>query len=101
MGTTFTRLVVEGSVTTDTTVHTVKLSLTSDYFFKKHKLFKNRKKREGELQALNVAVTRARRKLYLLFPIDLKTWKMDKAVPNPWLFLRRVDRKLLEITTGL
>lgn len=33
VGSTYTRLVVEGYLTTDTTVHTVKLSLSSDYFY--------------------------------------------------------------------
>jgi hypothetical protein len=33
VGSTYTRLVVEGAVTTDTTVHSVRLSLTSDYFY--------------------------------------------------------------------
>jgi DNA helicase-2/ATP-dependent DNA helicase PcrA len=77
--------------------HTVFFLGTGDHFFKKHGLFASRKKREGELQALNVAVTRAKRRLYLLFPIDLKTWKEQTAVPNTWRFLKQVDGKLLKI----
>jgi DNA helicase-2/ATP-dependent DNA helicase PcrA len=77
--------------------HTVFYLGTGDHFFKKHGLFTSRKKREGELQALNVAVTRARRRLFLLFPINLKTWKEQTAVPNPWHFLKQVDGKLLKI----
>jgi DNA helicase-2/ATP-dependent DNA helicase PcrA len=80
--------------------HTVFYLGTGDHFFKKHKLFASKKKREGELQALNVAVTRARRKLYLLFPLDIETWKKGKAVPNPWRFLRKVDGKLVDVGTG-
>jgi len=77
--------------------HTVFYLGTGDHLFKKHGLFASKKKREGELQALNVAVTRAKRRLYLLFPINLKTWEKGEVVPNPWRFLRRVDGKLLDV----
>ncbi len=80
--------------------HTVFYLGTGDYFFKKHKLMASKKKREGELQALNVAVTRAKRRLYLLFPIDLKTWKKGEPVVNPWRYLRRVDGKLFDVGNG-
>jgi len=78
--------------------HTVFYLGTGDHFFKKHKLFASKRKREGELQALNVAVTRAKRRLYLLFPFDLKAWKKGEAVVNPWRYLRRVDGKLLDVS---
>ena len=78
--------------------HTVFYLGTGDHFFIKHKLFASKRKREGELQALNVAVTRAKRRLYLLFPIDLKTWAKGETVSNPWRFLRRVDGKLMDVS---
>jgi DNA helicase-2/ATP-dependent DNA helicase PcrA len=77
--------------------HTVFYLGTGDHFFKKHGLFANKKKREGELQALNVAVTRAKRRLYLLFPIPSEAWEKGEEAKNPWQFLRRVDGKLLKI----
>jgi superfamily I DNA/RNA helicase len=77
--------------------HTVFYLGTGDHFFKKHGLFASKKKREGELQALNVAVTRARRRLYLLFPIASETWKKGEPALNPWRFLRQVDQKILKI----
>ena len=79
--------------------HTVFYLGTNDELYKRHKSFKKKKSKEIELQVMNVAVTRARRKLYLLFPIDLKTWKKGKAVSNPWRFLKKVDRRLLKIIT--
>jgi ATP-dependent DNA helicase UvrD/PcrA len=69
----------------------------SDELYIKNKSFKKEKDKENELQVMNVAMTRARRRLYLLFPIDLKTWKKGKTVPNPWRFLRKVDEKLLNV----
>jgi len=77
--------------------HTVFYLGTNDELYIKNKSFKKKKDRENELQVMNVAVTRARRRLYLLFQIDLKTWKKGKIVPNPWRFLRKVDGKLLNV----
>ncbi len=67
---------------------------TNDILFKEYGLFKNKKRIENELQLLNVAVTRAREELHLLFPIDIKTWGSDETAANPWRFIRDVYRKL-------
>jgi DNA helicase-2/ATP-dependent DNA helicase PcrA len=61
---------------------------TQDHLYEKYGLFKGKRKKEGELQLMNVAVTRARRELHLLFPIDMETWENDEDASNPWSFVR-------------
>ena len=62
---------------------------TDDEFYNRHGLFDDPDKMEGELQTMNVAVTRARKELHLLFPIDRETWDQDEDACNPWKFVRR------------
>ena len=46
---------------------------------------------------MNVAVTRARHELHLLFPIDEQTWAHSKDDPNPWTFIRKANGKLYDL----
>ena len=62
---------------------------TDDEFYKGHGLFNDPDKKEGELQTMNVAVTRACQELHLLFPIDMQTWRLDEDASNPWKFIRK------------
>jgi len=68
--------------------HTVFYLGTQDHLYEKYGLFKSKKKKEGELQLMNVAITRARRELHLLFPIDMETWRNNEEASNPWRFVR-------------
>jgi len=72
--------------------HTVFYLGTNDHLYEKYGLFKSKKKKEGELQLMNVAITRARRELHLLFPIDMETWRNNEEASNPWSFVRDVHR---------
>ena len=72
--------------------HTVFYLGTLDHLYEKYGLFKSKKKKESELQLMNVAVTRARRELHLLFPIDKETWENDEDAHNPWRFVRDAYR---------
>ena len=70
---------------------------TDDTLFVKHRSFASPKKREQELLVMNVAVTRAKRELHLLFPVDGKAWKKDGDVPNPWIFIRKCAPALYKL----
>ena len=70
---------------------------TDDTLFVKHGSFATRKRREEELLAMNVAVTRAKRELHLLFPVDRKSWKKGGDIPNPWTFIRECDPALYKL----
>jgi len=72
--------------------HTVFYLGTQDRLYEKYGLFKSKKKKEGELQLMNVAITRARRELHLLFPIDTETWRNNEEASNPWRFVRDAHR---------
>lgn len=71
---------------------------TIDEIYERHELFKGRKKKESELQLMNVAVTRACRNLHLLFPINTEIWRKAEKVSNPWTFLRRIDERLFDLS---
>lgn len=70
---------------------------SDDGLYRKHKLFKGMKRRENELQVMNVAVTRASRFLYLLFPVDKAEWQMNTGISNPMMFLKKLNQKLLHL----
>jgi len=74
--------------------HTVFYLGTPDHLYKKHGWFKSKKKKEGELQLMNVAITRSRRELHLLFPIDMETWRNNEDASNPWRFIRKAYNDL-------
>jgi superfamily I DNA/RNA helicase len=76
---------------------TVFLLGTGNLMFEKHGCFASPEKREEELLDMNVAVTRARRGLHLLFPIDDRTWTQAEDEPNPWTFIRKVNGKLYDL----
>jgi superfamily I DNA/RNA helicase len=76
---------------------TVFLLGTINLMFEKHGCFASPKKREEELLDMNVAVTRARHELHLLFPIDEQTWAHSKDDPNPWTFIRKANGKLYDL----
>ena len=60
---------------------------SNNSLYRKYKLLKGTKRRENELQVMNVAVTRATHSLYLLFPFDKTTWSKNANVQNPMSFL--------------
>ncbi|WP_319405697.1 ATP-dependent helicase [uncultured Desulfosarcina sp.] len=60
--------------------------------YRKYHLLKGSKRRENELQVMNVAVTRATQKLYLLFPVDKAKWSKNANVQNPISFLSQASR---------
>jgi len=66
---------------------------TDDMLFEKFKSFKTKKKREEELQLMNVAVSRAKQELHLLFPMDEKDWRQRSPIPNPWTFIANIDQE--------
>jgi len=70
---------------------------TNDDLFEKYELFKDKKRIENQLQLLNVAITRARQELHLLFPIDISTWHKGGNVHNPWRFIRQVDKRVYDL----
>jgi superfamily I DNA/RNA helicase len=74
---------------------------TDDYLFENHRCFEGKKILE-EILLMNVACSRARRKLTLLFQIDKKQWESGPTAANPWTIIRKVPRdqfKLVALTT--
>ena len=71
---------------------------TDDFTFKNRNLFKGINK-QHELLLMNVACSRTKRKLVLLFPVDLKLWKSGRSFPNPWTFINKVPSKYYKLKT--
>lgn len=65
---------------------------SNDSLYRKYNLLKGTKRRENELQVMNVAVSRATHSLYLFFPVDNAVWNSEAKVKNPMVFLRKISR---------
>jgi DNA helicase-2/ATP-dependent DNA helicase PcrA len=72
---------------------------TDDTMYEKYKLFVDKKKIESELQIMNVAVTRARRDLHMLFPISPDIWDSQDEACNPWTFIKRAGENLCDMVS--
>jgi DNA helicase-2/ATP-dependent DNA helicase PcrA len=66
---------------------------TDDTLFEKYGSFETYRKREAELQLMNVAVSRAKRELHLLFPMDKRDWRQRSPIQNPWTFIANIADK--------
>jgi superfamily I DNA/RNA helicase len=77
--------------------HTVFYLGATDKNYIKYQLLEKTKTRESELHVSNVTATRSRRRLFLLFPINLKEWERNQEASNPWQFFRKVDNELYNV----
>ncbi len=83
-----------GEYLTLSTVHRIKGSGfgtvfylgTDDFLFRRNRCF-SEKNRLHEQLLMNVACSRAGRKLTLLFPIDSGDWKPGAKADNPWTII--------------
>ena len=68
-----------------------------DRVFKKHGSFRKKARLESELQLMNVAVTRARKELYLFFKTKKKEFPKSHQVENPVRFISSSSKDLYEL----
>ena len=73
---------------------------TDDSFYKRHHLMKGEKKQQ-EILLMNVACSRAKKKLTLLFPISKSDFKMCDKHPNPWNIICKIPRACYKLKKHL
>ncbi len=70
---------------------------TDDYLYENYRCFEGKKILE-EILLMNVACSRAGRKLTLLFQINRKQWESGPAAANPWTIIRKVPKDQFNLT---
>ena len=78
--------------------HTIFYLGTDDFLFKEHDSF-NKKNIIEQIRLMNVACSRAKKNLTLLFPISMKKWKSGKPTDNPWTIIRKIPKKYYKLKT--
>jgi hypothetical protein len=70
---------------------------TDDYLYEKYNSFKG-KNLLHEILLMNVACSRAKQRLTLLFQIGKEVWESGKDAPNPWTIIRKVPKDQFKLT---
>lgn len=70
---------------------------TDDYLYEKYNYFKG-KNLLHEILFMNVACSRAKQRLTLLFQIDKEQWESGKDAFNPWTIIRKVPKDQFKLT---
>lgn len=69
---------------------------TDDFLYEKHRSFDGENK-SHEILLMNVACSRAKKRLYLLFPIGFEDWKRDIEAYNAWKIIRKLPDHLYNL----
>jgi len=69
---------------------------TDDTLFERYQCFNGSNKLHEEL-LMNVAGSRAKKNLLMLFPVSKKDWESKRKAANPWKIIRAIPSKLYQI----
>jgi len=72
---------------------------TDDFLYKRYQCFTGKNKLH-EVLLMNVACSRAKRNLIILFNVDRDTWESTRTAdgyPNPWIIIKKIPSKTYKI----